>query len=333
MRRSTGEIVLIDFGLVKNPSGDPLPRTDISVVAGKAVGVGTPGYAAPEQFVGGDITPASDIHALGVLAEKLLERGSGLLSASSWRRIIRSATSSIASERYQSVDEFAEAIRHRNRVRRIAMGGIIVAIVLAAVFGFGYYWEHGGRERSEWNALGERVVTNVVSQELVWERPVTNTPKHWAKGQTVVSMERAYRTVSNDVEVTLIRLNRGTNVFVRPLRLKEGREYWFAGPGVFDGAVTSEGTNSTIRLKDCVFLNRTTVPLERAGIRYVFQGGAYLNFTALDPIEDPMVRDRVERQKFVGIGGIGNNIRYRGPDSAKGLKRLIEEENDGLIRE
>lgn len=333
MRRSTGEIVLIDFGLAKNPSGDPLPRTDISVIAGRAVGVGTPGYAAPEQFTGGDITPASDIHALGVLAEKLLERGSGLLSASSWRRIIRSATSSIASERYQSVDEFAEAICHRNRVRQIAVGGIIVAIVLAAVFGFGYYWEHGGREQSEWNALGEQVVTNVVSQELVWERPVTNTPKHWAKGQTVVSMERAYRAVSNDVEVTLIRLNRGTNVFVRPLRLKEGREYWFAGPGVFDGAVTSEGTNSTVRLKDCVFLNRTTVPLERAGIRYVFQGGAYLNFTALDPIEDPMVRDRVERQKFVGIGGIGNNIRYRGPDSAKGLKRLIEEENDGLIRE
>ena len=75
-------------------------------------------------------------------------------------------------------------------------------------------------------------------------------------------MERAYRTVSNDVKVTLVRLNRGTNVFVRPLRLKEGREYWFTGPGVFDGAVTSEGTNSTVRLKDCVFLNRTTVPLE-----------------------------------------------------------------------
>ena len=34
---------------------------------GMAVGVGTSRYAAPEQFIGGEISPAADIHALGML--------------------------------------------------------------------------------------------------------------------------------------------------------------------------------------------------------------------------------------------------------------------------
>lgn len=49
---------------------------------GKPVGVGTPGYAAPEQFIGGTISSATDIHALGVLAERIVsqkEWGSGVL--------------------------------------------------------------------------------------------------------------------------------------------------------------------------------------------------------------------------------------------------------------
>ena len=126
--RKTGEPVIVDLGLAKSVDMPIIPD-GVSIVDGKAVGVGTPEYAAPEQFIGGDITPAADVHALGVLAEKLLKRGSVsperselrsrryagcVLAASGWRHIIRRATSSIASERYQSVDAFAAAIRRRH---------------------------------------------------------------------------------------------------------------------------------------------------------------------------------------------------------------------------
>ena len=69
--RKTGEPVIVDLGLAKSVDV-PLVPDGVSIVDGKAVGVGTPEYAAPEQFTGGDITPAADVHALGVLAEKLL---------------------------------------------------------------------------------------------------------------------------------------------------------------------------------------------------------------------------------------------------------------------
>ena len=140
-RRKTGEPVIVDLGLAKSVDV-PIVPDGVSIVDGKAVGVGTPEYAAPEQFMGGDITPAADIHALGVLAEKLLDERatgrqkwrSGILSASSWRHIIRRATSSIASERYQSVDAFAAAIRRRHWL----LNGLIgagVAVVLALLIG------------------------------------------------------------------------------------------------------------------------------------------------------------------------------------------------------
>ena len=128
--RKTGEPVIVDLGLAKSVEM-PLVSDGVSIVDGKAVGVGTPEYAAPEQFTGGDITPAADIHALGVLAEKLIRGGDGVLSASPWRRIIRCATSSIASERYQSVDAFAAAIRRRHWLRNgIALGCAFIVFSL-----------------------------------------------------------------------------------------------------------------------------------------------------------------------------------------------------------
>lgn len=128
--RRTGEPVIVDLGLAKSVDV-PLVPDGVSIVDGKVVGVGTPEYAAPEQFTGGDITPAADVHALGVLAEKLIGRGSGVLATFEWKRIIRRATSSIASERYQSVNAFAAAIRHRHWLRNGLLGAVaLVALCL-----------------------------------------------------------------------------------------------------------------------------------------------------------------------------------------------------------
>ena len=126
--RKNGEPVIVDLGLAKSVDVTVVPD-GVSIVDGKPVGVGTPEYAAPEQFTGGDITPAADVHALGVLAEKLIGIGSGVLAAFEWKRIIRRATSSIASERYQSVNAFAAAIRHRHWLRN----GLIGAVALVAL--------------------------------------------------------------------------------------------------------------------------------------------------------------------------------------------------------
>lgn len=114
--RENGEPVIVDLGLAKCPTSTGV-ESEALLEKGKPIGVGTPGYAAPEQFIGGTISSATDIHALGVLAERIVsqkEWGSGVLAASSWRRIVRRATSSIPSERYPSVESFAAAIRHRH---------------------------------------------------------------------------------------------------------------------------------------------------------------------------------------------------------------------------
>ena len=137
--RKNGEPVIVDLGLAKSVD-IPIVPDGVSIVDGKAVGVGTPEYAAPEQFMGGDITPASDIHALGVLTQKLLVSdsrrfrwGGDILVVASWRHIIRRATSSIVSERYQSVDTLSAAIRRRHWLRNGLIGAVAVAALALAI--------------------------------------------------------------------------------------------------------------------------------------------------------------------------------------------------------
>ena len=287
MRRSNGEMVLIDFGLAKDRAGFSLPRKDVSLVSGKLVGMGTPDYAAPEQFLGGDITPAADIHALGVLVEKLtveksegwLSRGGGVLARAGWKKIIRRATSSIPSERYQSVDEFAAAIRHRNRGRRIATCALAFALLAGGAVLAGLL----GRRLPEeiaWDRLcGEQVTTNVVQEETI---SVTWLDKDGLK----IPAERRYRIVTNRVEVVPIQLNGVTNAFTNPIRLKGGREYWVTGPGVLDGTFLADGTNVTMRLRSCIVRNHAAEPLGKVGISYDLQDGAGLDLPELDEPDD-----------------------------------------------
>ena len=280
LQRANGEPVLIDFGLAKPVSEGAMRRQDdLSIVDGKAHGVGTPGYAAPEQFTGGDIAPSADIHALGVLLEKLLKRGSGVLAASVWRRIIRRATSSIPSERYQSVEEFVAAIRHRNRERHIAICLLALAMLAGGVV---LAWHLGRRlpEEVAWDRLcGAVVATDVVRQELV-------EVKWMDMGGMKIPAERRYRIVTNRVEVVPIQLGGVTNAFVNPIRLKGGREYWVTGPGVLDGKFYAEGTNVMLRLKNCIVRNREAEPLGKVGISYDLQDGAGLDLPELDEPDD-----------------------------------------------
>lgn len=111
--RGNGEPVIVDLGL----------STDASF----GEGGGTPGYSAPEQFTGEAVTPAADIHALGVLASVCF---SGR-PPHAWRAVVRRATSTLARERYATVGTFARAVRWRHLWRDAAL--VVVASVLLAL--------------------------------------------------------------------------------------------------------------------------------------------------------------------------------------------------------
>ena len=276
LQRANGEPVLFDFGLVK-PISEAVLRSkdDLSILDGKAHGVGTPRYAAPEQFNGDEITPASDIHALGMLLNECF----GGKPPRSWWRIIVKSTSSIPSNRYSTVRQFAAAVRHRNRRKHIAICSLALLLLACGAI-LAWHVIRWASEEIAWDRLcGEQVATNVVQEETI---SVT-----WLdKGGLKIPAERRYRIVTNRVEVVPIQLSGMTNAFVNPVRLKGGREYWVAGPGVLDGTFLADGTNVTMRLRSCIVRNHAAEPLDKVGIFYDLQDGAGLDLSELDEPDD-----------------------------------------------
>lgn len=141
-RETDGQPVLIDLGLVKDTALPVVHKGEsLSLVNGRAVGVGTPKYAAPEQFSGGTISPSADVHALGMLANECF----GGNPPRSWTRIIRRSTSSIPSQRYKTVEEFAGAIRKRHRERVVVATVLILLLALATAAQIGWLSAIAGR--------------------------------------------------------------------------------------------------------------------------------------------------------------------------------------------
>lgn len=135
--RRNGDPVLIDLGLVKKRGNahTPLgwkPRS-VSMVDGRPVGVGTIDFAAPEQLLEGKSIVQGDVFSLGKIAWYLYEGR----PPQSMRSIIHRATREIPTERYESAQAFAAAVRRRNRraflwLALAALGA--AAIALAIVF-------------------------------------------------------------------------------------------------------------------------------------------------------------------------------------------------------
>jgi len=128
MRRSGADgedvPVLVDFGLAVPPATAGRSAPDRTMIDGRVVVSGTPGYAAPEMFTGGDVGAAADIHALGVIATKCFCGKVPFL----WRALVQRATSSQPTQRPASVASFVKALR------RTSAGYVLLSLAVVAAF-------------------------------------------------------------------------------------------------------------------------------------------------------------------------------------------------------
>ena len=120
------------------------------------------------------------------------------------------------------------------------------------------------------------------------------------------------RTETNKIDATMVNLGGRTIVFNEPIPLDAGREYWIVGPGILDAQFSAAST-ATVHIANCIFRNRTKTSPVNAGIDYVLDGGAYLNFTAL-PSTEALKLEVGSRVRSNGMSEGRRWWRIKGPD-------------------
>lgn len=234
--------VIVDLGLAKDVSRSPdAEGTSMSIVDGRMAGVGTPGYAAPEQLVGDAISPAADVHALGMLANACFDGHPPAV----WGRIVDCATGSIPARRCPDVASFARAVRRRH-LRRNVIVSTASALFCAAIAMVMCRPPHSpiaslaAHERDAWAALCTNVDSNRIVRTVTGVASAVTNEMSFINPRLMSVIPLAYRCreTTNNVPVTLIRLGGRTNVFVNAIRLEPGREYRIVGPGILDAELT-----------------------------------------------------------------------------------------------
>lgn len=295
--------VLADLGLVKDIATAGVGRSTSDLTVG---GVGTPGYGAPEQMERGEASVASDIHALGVLADRCF----GGKPPKAWVRIIERATSSIPDRRYPSVAAFVKAIQRRNQSRRLGIGlSVLLLVGLSAAAFVMLYRRYGGEEWKWWLMRSHEPIVSVEREYVPYEHPVSG--------------RRGYRIVTqtNTVDGVVIRLNGKTVLLKKPMVLEPG-QYRIIGPGRLDADI-SGSSNAVVRLKGCVLNNLTAAGYQKNKVNYILEGDAYLNFANLD--EDYRIRKRIRH--FDGLSnGNGGDVAFRGPPTREELRKTRRKE-------
>ncbi len=318
LARTNGEIVLIDLGLLKETTAAPgHTGATVTLADGRAVGAGTPHYAAPEQFGGGEVSAQSDIHALGVLIDDCF----GGKPPRCWGRIVRRATSSLPKLRYYDVDALMCAIRFRLTPSIFFWAGLVAFAALAA-----WWW---------WTV--RPVVTPAEVAALFRDNPRSALELRQAmEGAEDYDEAERWRAlcenvVTNGRIATVVRLNGEVHAFSRPIVLSNDREWLVVGPGTLDADVTGADTNESVRVRldHCVFLNRTRKPAELAAVRYHFAGGAYLNFIDQEPNQSVM---RFASRYAEGFDAQFDAVEFGGPPTNGGLNEKRQTEIDTQLR-
>ena len=341
--------VLSDLGLVKEikTSDFGLQTSSLTVVDGRRHGVGTPGYGAPEQMERGEATAASDIHALGVLADRCFDGK----PPRAWKRIIERATSSIPDRRYPDVEAFMCAVRRRHWQRNAAI--CLAAIVTLCVVGY-LCWTPM-EEYIEWRTMGTDMETNRVENVVVWRydspssgeksgtQPVSlmGSPTIPLNRDKMHPAARAYFDRSfptnktwtrsmptqiaiaetNHIKAVDISLDKKSVSFKNTIRLSPEREYWITGPGTLDADLFCP-TTAVVRLRNCVLLNRTKRLYPENGIQYHLEGGAYLNFINVRKMPQGLrLNDFIEP-----FDSASNQLRFGGPVTVEELNEERDRE-------
>ena len=294
------EPVLSDLGLVKDTTQSNQFTAQLSDQATLG-GVGTPGYGAPEQMERGEATVASDIHSLGVLADRCFDGN----PPRTWARIIRRATSSIPAHRYPSVVAFVRESRRRNLLR-MAVFSLSAAVILGIITAGVVMLSGPVAGEADGEAIGNDGGEGVKWRSMCKRGGIESIEKKYILLQSSKSGRKRYRVVpvTNVVEGTLVRLPAEKVVFSEPIILDPGT-YRIIGPGRLDADISGT-TDVVVRLKGCVLNNMTALSYPKNGVRYVFEGGAYLNFARLKR-GDPLNRNI----KFSDKGG--DALEFGGP--------------------
>ena len=150
--RENGEVVLVDYGLIKKGNKGEATRATRNELTKASVVVGTERYAAPEQLSGKAIDCHADIHALGVLIDACF---CGHVPRR-WQRIVCRATSSLAEQRYPSCDALSTAISLRFAGEIVIVLATVLMIALAAVFMSKMDWHKGDNASEAFGAATNR---------------------------------------------------------------------------------------------------------------------------------------------------------------------------------
>lgn len=332
VRPSTGESVLIDMGLARESTDANLTRNDTeSIVDGRVVGVGTPGFSAPEQFTGGMIGVAADIHALGMLANVCF----GGKPPAAWASIIRRSTSSIPEQRYSSVTEFSKAIRRRHAIRwwLLALASITIAAIALWPQGDRPQTPSGDRPQETTSSTGDRpqrreIITAKNLLEVVRDinyagcatpsevKPVATNVTTVEKSNWQKLLALGKTRYVDGALVTRIELNGRDVTIPEEINLEGNRRVEIVGPGRLTASIAGPRGASLELSEHAVLINLTTIGYPASGMRYVLNGACYLNFKKLDP---PVDKDY--KNIWVGEENGTPSFRFRGPDSYEEVRK------------
>ena len=134
---NTGRAVLSDLGIAHVADADLAKRlgntaTPNPTLACGSPFIGTPRYAAPEQLSGDDVTPATDVYALGVVIKELFSGKIPLL----WRLLLLRMTTARPDLRPQSIRQVR---RHISFIRLLLWFLSILAVLVFATLS-GVIW-------------------------------------------------------------------------------------------------------------------------------------------------------------------------------------------------
>lgn len=292
-----GRPVIADLGLLKSVATVPeeeRPRHDAPPTR-ETFGAGTPGYGAPEQFQEGELSPAVDVHALGVLADACFDGR----PPTSWMHIIRMATSSLPGKRHESVAAFARAVRWRRTPRLVVVGFLMTALLAVG-------WALVGKPPP---SQQERVPPHETASSgfaTPSARPVAS-PILPSPGD--VPADDGMPDFPQELD-----LGGEKRIWPGTVVLKPGVTYHVRGPGILDAAVSGP-TNASMVLETCVFLNRTSVDFPSNGVHYVLEDGVYLNFVNLDRPA------RLFRHRVAPYDSSRSEVGFRGPETLREFRR------------